>query len=172
MRHLALAAVLVLLAVFGQPRPASSGAILPAAAEQEDGVAAFQRGDYATALRAFMPLAEQGDATAQVRVASAYFLMGPTNFLKAAEWFRRAAEQGHPGGQLGLAEMFWGGWGLPQSYVQAHMWSSLAESGLPPAQRARAIEIREDVTQWMAPDQIAEAEKLKREWLENYESRD
>ena len=31
----------------------------------EDGVAAYERGDFATALRLFQPLAEQGDASAQ-----------------------------------------------------------------------------------------------------------
>ncbi len=37
----------------------------PAWAGFDEGVAAYHRGDYATALREFRPLAEQGDAAAQ-----------------------------------------------------------------------------------------------------------
>ena len=37
----------------------------PAWAGYEEGIAAIQRGDYATALREFRPLAGQGDAVAQ-----------------------------------------------------------------------------------------------------------
>ena len=38
----------------------------------EDGIAAFRIGDYATALRILRPLAEQGNAAAQVNLGSMY----------------------------------------------------------------------------------------------------
>ncbi len=38
----------------------------------EDGVAAYKRGDYATALRLWRPLAEQGDADAQFNLGLMY----------------------------------------------------------------------------------------------------
>ena len=41
------------------------GAISPAWADYWDGVAAYDAGDYATALKEFRPLAEQGNASAQ-----------------------------------------------------------------------------------------------------------
>ncbi len=43
-----------------------------AAGPYEEGVAAYQRGDYATALRLWRPLAEQGDARAQFCPSSKY----------------------------------------------------------------------------------------------------
>ncbi len=39
------------------------GLATPSQADYQDGQAAYSRGDYATALQAFKPLAEQGDAT-------------------------------------------------------------------------------------------------------------
>ncbi len=44
------------------------GLATPSQADFQAGVAAHERGDYATALRLFRPLAEEGDADAQVRV--------------------------------------------------------------------------------------------------------
>ncbi len=44
----------------------------PARADFQDGVAAHERGDYATALREFRPLAEQGDAAAQYNLGQMY----------------------------------------------------------------------------------------------------
>ena len=39
----------------------------------EDGVAAYQRGDYATAMQLFRPLAEGGDARAQTTLGLLYY---------------------------------------------------------------------------------------------------
>ena len=156
MRHLVLAAVLV------------AGLATPASADLEDGEAAFLRGDYAAALRAAMPSAEEGDALAQVLVAGSYFMMGPTRYPEAVVWYQRSAEQGHPEGQLGLAQMYAYGFGTDQKFVHAYMWSSLAERGLRPSRRYRAKEVRKDVVQWMTPDQIAEAQRMVREWLEKH----
>ncbi len=44
----------------------------PAWAGFAEGLAAYERGDYATALREFRPLAEQGDATAQSVLGNIY----------------------------------------------------------------------------------------------------
>ena len=41
-------------------------------ADYKDGVAAYQRGDYATALKEWKPLAEQGNVEAQVLTASGH----------------------------------------------------------------------------------------------------
>ena len=65
MRHCAklLRASLMLVAIGGA---ATAGPLL------EDAVAAYQRGDYATALRLWHPLAEQGDAEAQFHLGVMY----------------------------------------------------------------------------------------------------
>jgi len=44
----------------------------PAWADWDEGVAAYKRGDYATALREFRVLAEQGDAEAQFNLGLMY----------------------------------------------------------------------------------------------------
>ena len=72
--------------------PVASGAAGP----YEDGASAYKRGDYATTLRLWRPLAEQGDAYAQFSLGAMYDEgQGvPQNYAVAVEWFRKAADQG------------------------------------------------------------------------------
>ncbi len=54
---------------------------------------------------------------------------------------------------------------VPGHYVRAYMWISLAASRFPPgADRDRAINGRDVVANWLTPAQIAEAQRLAREW--------
>ncbi len=68
----------------------------PAWAGMDEGIAAYERGDYATALREFRVLAEQGNAGAQANLAVMfYFGRGVTqDYAEAATWYRKLAEQG------------------------------------------------------------------------------
>jgi uncharacterized protein len=52
------------------------------------------------------------------------------------------------------------GQGVPQDYVIAHMWFNLAASG----GHKNAVQGRDMVAAKMAPAQLAEAQKLAREW--------
>jgi TPR repeat protein len=73
-----------------------------------DGVAAFQSRDYATALKLWMPLAEKDDAEAQ-RNIGIMFQQGlgvPQSDAEAAKWYRRAAENGHARAQQNLGVMY------------------------------------------------------------------
>ena len=65
----------------------------------DDGQAAYDRGDYATALQLWRPLADQGDASAQSSLGAMYaFGKGvQRDDAVAVTWFRKAAEQGHAG---------------------------------------------------------------------------
>ena len=65
----------------------------PACAGFDEGWAAYQRGDYETALRELKPLAEQGDAGAQGNLGGMYEVgQGvPQENAEAVKWFRRAA---------------------------------------------------------------------------------
>ncbi len=70
-----------------------SGPTAPARAGLDEGVAAYQRGDYATALREWRPLAEQGNAGTQ-RVLGVMYGKGrgiPQDYVQAYMWFRLAA---------------------------------------------------------------------------------
>jgi len=84
----------------------------------EDGLVAYQRGDYATALRLWRPLADRGVAEAQFHIGTAYASGAgvPRDFAEAAKWFRKAAEQGYLAAQLLLGVAYTTGRGVPQDY--------------------------------------------------------
>ncbi len=61
--------------------------------------------------------------------------------------------------------MYEKGQGVPQDYVQAHMWYNLAASHFAPgSDRDRAVKNRDIIAEKMTPAQIAEAQRLAREW--------
>ena len=69
---------------------------------------------------------------------------------------------------LGLAYEF--GLGVPQDYVEAHKWfniaASLADEDGDEEGRKTFAENRDGVAEDMTPQQIADAQKLAREWFE------
>ena len=179
------------------------GMTTPAWTGWDEAVAAYQRGDYATAIRKFRPLAEQGDAGAQYNLGLMYrngqgvpqddaeamkwyreaaeqgdaraqnnlgVMYGegkgvPQDYAKAMKWYRKAAEQGHADAKCNLGAMYAEGLGVPQDDAQAHMWFNLAASRYPPGEdRDRVVKNRDIIAKMMTPAQIAEAEKLAREW--------
>ena len=96
-----------------------------------EGLAAYQQGDYATAVREWRPLAEKGDA----------------------------------GAQNNLGVMYRDGRGVPQDYVQAHMWFNLAASRAKNGEfLVGAVKNRDTVAGYMTPTQVAEAQRLARAW--------
>ena len=130
-------------------------------------MAAYQRGDYATAFREFRPLAERGNAIAQFNLGFMYYNGEgvPQDYAKALQWYRKAAEQGHAEAQNNLGFMYEDGQGVPQDYAHAHMWYNLAASSFPPGEkRDNAVKNRDIVAKRMTPAQIFEAQKLAREW--------
>ena len=91
---------------------------------REDGVAALDRGDYASALRLLGPRAKQGDARAQSKLGYMYAegLGVPQDWAEAAKWFRKAAEQGDARAQVCLGNAYSLGEGVPQDYAEAAKW--------------------------------------------------
>jgi TPR repeat protein len=118
MRNLVSAgiAAFVLLSL-GIAAPAAAGPI-------EDGSAAESRGDYATAMRLWQPLADEGNADAQNRLAVMYQLGRgvPQNYALAVNWYRKAADQGYVPAQYNLGIMYQRGRGVPQDYAAAVSW--------------------------------------------------
>ena len=132
------------------------------AGQLEDGVGAAQHQDYATALRLLRPLADRGDATAQFNLGVMYDAgQGvPQNYPEAVKWFGLAAGQGHAEAQYNLGFMYANGHGVQQDYVRSHMWFFLsAAQGYQEAGKSLYA-----VARRMTPAQIAEAQKLAREW--------
>jgi len=90
----------------------------------EDAIAAYERGDYATAYRLLRPLADQGDALAQTNLGfmNANGRGVPQDYSKALEWFGKAADQGFAIAQPKLRVMYYMGLGVPQDYAEAAKW--------------------------------------------------
>jgi TPR repeat protein len=96
------------------------------------GLAAAQSGDYATALREWRPLAEQGNAGAQYNVGVMYDNgQGvPQNYKAAIKWYRMSAEQGNMFAQYNLGNKYYHGKGITQDYKEAVSWyRKAAEQG-------------------------------------------
>jgi len=77
----------------------------------QDVQSALQRKDYATALRAVRPLAQGGDPNAQFILGTMYAVgLGVARSNSdAVNWFRKAAEQGHPVAQSNLGVAYLSG---------------------------------------------------------------
>jgi TPR repeat protein len=97
-------------------------------ADFDKGFDAAQKGDYATAVREWTPLAEQGDAFAQHNLGLMYANGEgiPQDYQTAFKWFSLAAEQGYAGAQNNLGWMYRSGHGVPHDYQTAAKWYSLA----------------------------------------------
>lgn len=103
----------------------------------EAGVAASDRGDYQTAMRELLPLAEAGDERAQIVVAE-FFFNGrgtPSDARQAAQWYLRAAQQGNAVAAAMLGMLYESGNGVAQDPREAFSWYlKAARAGAVPAQ--------------------------------------
>ena len=75
------------------------------------------------------------------------------------EW-QAAANAGDAKAMLALGRLYMQGLGVPQNYVQAHMWFTLAASRF----EAEAVKERDALAVRMAPEQVAEAQKQAAAW--------
>jgi len=128
---------------------------------------AYHQGRYAAALQLARPLAEQGDARAQL-ILGLMYAKGegvPQNHREAVKWYRLAAEQNDAQAQYELAFLYAIGDGVAQDYVAAHMWFNLAGANLPASdpRRRQAIANRDAVESKMTREQIAEAQERARD---------
>ena len=94
----------------------------------------------------------------------------PQDYAEAAKWYRLAAEQCNPYGQINLGLSYKIGKGVDKDLVQAHMWFNLAAS-LSTAEdhpvRKEAEQFREEVASGLARDELARAQHLARELYES-----
>ena len=94
----------------------------------DEGWAAYERGDYATAYEEWLPVAEQGNATAQANLGSMYNNGEGVaqDYAAAMNWYRLAAEQDNASAQVNLGSMYGNGHGVPQDHAEAVKWYRLA----------------------------------------------
>src|SRR6202158_5049984 len=130
------------------------------------GISAFNRQDYVSASRTFIPLAEQGVPAAQSYLGF-MFETGrgvPQNYTEAAMWYRRAAEQGDSLAQYSLGLLYDKGFGVPRDIVEASKWLNLSTAAAPPRAREARARIRDAVITKMTRGEIAQARLRALEW--------
>ena len=118
--------------------------------------------NYGKAAKWYRQAAEHGIPEAQWSLARLYVLGRGVlqDYAEAIKWYERAAEKDYDFAQWDLGKMYRDGKGVPQNYVLAHMWLNLTA-----AKGWRvAAEERDDLVKLMTAAQIAEAQRLAREW--------
>ncbi len=169
-----------------------------AQADFQDGVEAYNSGNYLYAFDEFRALALGGDAAAQYRLGVMYSKgQGvPQDDKQASSWYLKAAIQDETRAQFAIAEMYRLGQGVPQNDQQAARWYiEAAEHGFPKAQYtiglwyAKGTGVPQDfvlaykwlslageiaissklwIEEKMAPEQIKKAQLLAQEWLAKF----
>lgn len=110
---------------------------LNARAGLRDGIQAFEHKEFALALREFLPLAQRGNAEAQMYLGQMYLfgLSVPRSPDTAFTWYRHAARQDLPPAQYNLANLYYDGRGVPKDLREALKWyRKAARGGVPNAQ--------------------------------------
>jgi TPR repeat protein len=118
--------------------------------------------NHAEALKWLRLAAHQGDPEAQANLGNMYIKGNGVqqSIAEAMKWWRRAADQGLAIAQFNVGFGYASGQGVPQDDAMAHMWFKLSA-----AQGSHDAATNLDtIEQIMTPAQIAEAQKLEREW--------
>lgn len=93
--------------------------------------AAYDRGDYAEAVRWYRLAADQGDASAQTNVGIMYANGSSVaqDYAEAARWYLLAADQNYALAQNNLGGLYSSGLGVEKNLVESYKWLSLAAAG-------------------------------------------
>ena len=106
-------------------------------ASLEAGLRAKDRGHYATAIRAWKPLAKKGDARAQNNIGHMYEegLGVAQNYSEAMTWYKKAAESKLPEAEYNVGLLYYHGYGVAKNLREAIKWfKSSSRKNLPEAQ--------------------------------------
>jgi TonB family protein len=133
------------------------------AADIDDGQAAYDTGDYATALKIWQPIAEQGNARAQNNLG-VMFENGKgvaQDTSAAVKWYRLAAAQGYGGAEYNLGLIYAiGRGGVPHDPLRAYMWFSIAAASLSGDVGMLVTQTRDVFATAMTAQQIAAANAM------------
>lgn len=85
---------------------------------------AYDRANYATSLKVWLPDAKAGDPKAQTYVGEMFEqgLGTSPDFATAVAWYRKAAEQGYDRAQMNLGSMYERGLGVEKDELEALNW--------------------------------------------------
>ena len=124
--------------------------------------------DYAEAIKWYQRAAEGGDSAGQFNLGTIYSAGHGVveDASMAVKWWRRSAQQGEANAQYNLGANYANGNGVLENYIEAYKWISLASAqGNQVAKKwLITIEFR------MAPEQIAEAQRLASEFVPRRET--
>ena len=126
-----------------------------------------------------LALAETDNTMAQMMLGKRYAVGGEDvdkDLNQAVFWYKKAADKGNAEAQQYLGYAYGRGLGVPQDWVQAHMWFSLVgaipDKKVALQDKALAKQNIKFVETKMTPRQIEEAQALAKEWLEKYNQPD
>ncbi|EFA27847.1 conserved hypothetical protein [Haemophilus influenzae HK1212] len=104
------------------------------------GIDAYRKNDFAQAAEQFKDAGiVRGDPTAQILLGQMYYNgeFFKQDYVEAAKWYRKAADQGAKFGLLFLGEMYENGEGVEKDYAEAvKLYRKAAEQGSPEGQMA------------------------------------
>jgi len=130
--------------------------------DYESGRRAYDAGDYQTAYKIWLPLANQGDNHAQFWIGFLYEVGSGVKLdqAEAVKWLSLSADQGMGDAQARLCRLLMNGQGAPRDYVQAYKWASLgSDLGNP-----QCKQVQTELERVMKPAEIKEAARLAAEW--------
>jgi TPR repeat protein len=119
--------------------------------------------DHYLRVQSYQESAEKGDSDAQYKLGLLYLTGNGAlqDFTEAARWIKLAAEQGYALAQYELGLIYRTGQGLAADPIQSYMWLNLAAA----AGIQQAVTIRDEVMRSLSAKQLAQAQKISREWL-------
>jgi len=120
--------------------------VAPVQAGTEEGIAAFEAGDYERAYRELEPEAEAGDAEAQYYLGGMYWQGNgiEKDLQQARNWMEKAGRAGHVGAALELGYMYSNGIGIDVDKERAaRLYREAADAGDPVAQRNLGLMYKE-----------------------------
>ena len=88
---------------------------------------------------------------------------------RIAEYERHLAEMREKaeGGDLRAQGFYARHWAMREDYVEAHTWYSIATARAPETWQL-GLEQRDEIARKMTPEQLAEAERKARDWLDTH----
>jgi uncharacterized protein len=127
--------------------------------------------NFSEAVKWYRLSADQGLSESQCSLGTMYNIGKGVSIdhAEAVKWYRLAADQGDTEAQEWLAPMYQRGHGVPRDGVQAYVSYDLAAARKSEQDNGLAdffIKMRDEVAKHMTSAQIAEAQRLARDWLE------
>ncbi len=137
-----------------------------AASAYEQGVMAYESGQYEAALSTFRALSAHGRPDAEFMLGVLYFYgKGVTSSpALAAIWFQRAATKGDANAQLAFGSLHIRGLGVRQDLGKAYLWLTLAAESRAAGVRRQAQQLLDEAGGLMTAQEILSARQSAAEW--------